>query len=67
MMADVNDDQDLGPAAKRARLRATRRARKRDPGRMRVSGKGAFLLQRLMAERAGRARQRLARRPDPGE
>jgi hypothetical protein len=57
-------EEDL-PAARRARLRATRRERKLGASRMRVSGKGVFLIQRLREERAERARARLGqmRRP----
>jgi len=50
------------PATRRARLKAQRRTRKTDPRRMRVSGTGVFLLQRLIQERAARARQRRAKR-----
>jgi hypothetical protein len=60
------EDADDAPATRRARLKAQRRARKRDPDRMRVTGKGVFLLQRLTQERATRARQRLQRRRSEG-
>ena len=63
----MREDADDLPATRRARLKAHRRARKRDPNRMRVTGKGVFLLQRLTQERAARARQRpRRRRPEDG-
>jgi hypothetical protein len=59
----MSEDADNLPETRRARLKAQRRARKLDPRRMRVTGKGVFLLQRLTRERAARARARLQRRP----
>jgi hypothetical protein len=57
----MDEAEDL-PQARRARLKAQRRSRKSDPGRMRRTGTGVFLLQRLMAERAERARRQLGQR-----
>ncbi len=62
MAADADDDL---PAARRARVRAARRARKADKGRMRTSGEGVRLIQRLIAERAQRAQRALSERASP--
>lgn len=62
----MREDADDLPATRRARLKVQRRARKRDPNRMRVTGKGVFLLQQLTQERAARARRRLQRRRPEG-
>lgn len=59
-MDEHDRHEDDSPAVRQARLKARRRSRKTDPRRMRVSGKSVFLIQRLAAERAARARRRLA-------
>ena len=58
----MSDEAEDIPATRQARLKAQRRARRTDPRRMRVTGKGVFLIRRLVQERAERARRRLERR-----
>jgi hypothetical protein len=49
------------PAARRARLKAARRSRKRGPRQMAVSGKSVFLIKQIMEDRARAARRRKRR------
>ena len=54
-MAD--DERHESLAARRARLRAERRERKRFGQKMGVSGKSVFVIKRLIQERAQAARE----------
>jgi hypothetical protein len=58
----TDDEKVEEPATRRARLRAARRRRKREPPRMAISGKSVFLLKRIIEDRAQAARQRKRRR-----
>jgi hypothetical protein len=54
----TEDEQPEDFAARRARERADRRARKRGPRQMDVSGKSVFLIKRIIQEKAQAARRR---------
>jgi hypothetical protein len=57
-MAEADEERPEDPAARRARLRANRRARKRGPRSMDVSGKSVLLLKRIIQEKAEAARRK---------
>jgi hypothetical protein len=54
----AEDEQPEDFAARRARERADRRARKRGPRQMDVSGKSVFLIKQIIQEKAQAARRR---------
>ena len=55
-MAEDEPSEDF--ATRRARQRADRRAKKRSPRQMDVSGKSVFLIKQIIQEKAQAARRR---------